>query len=449
MSGNNTFSFTATTLIGIAAIDGGSGNDTITGSADADTIIGGAGNDTLNGGHGGDTYLIGLGAGFDAIKDSGAVGADSILATADNAVIGLSAVSGIETISANGHAGVTISGGTANDVLAFSATTLIGIAEIDGGAGNDKITGGAAADVIAGGTGIDTLTGGGGKDTFVFNVGDTGSTAGARDTIIDFTVATDQLDTSKFGALNFIGSAAFDGKAGELHASYDAVHNITIVEGDTNGDKNADFGIELSGNLALTVADFVPGSVQPPLGTWFGSDSADDKTGTASDDILYGLGGNDTLSGAGGNDRLDGGNDDDQLTGGAGNDAILGGAGNDTAVFAGKSPDYQVTYAPGGAVVTDLNVSDGNDGTDVLNGVEHVKFSDKTIDLPQAAIVNGAAVGDQAGLSVARVGDINKDGFDDFVVGAPAADVHGRDSGAAYVDSAELRACPRISAFQG
>ena len=435
-SGNDTLDFSATTLTGITAINGGAGNDTITGSAGADTIRGGTGTDTVNGGQGGDSYLVGAGDGADIYQDSGTTGTDSILAAADNVVIslrsGFGATSGIEAISANGHAGVTLSGGTGNDTLDFSTVTLTGIAAINGGAGNDKITGSSGTDLIIGGAGIDTLTGGGGKDTFVFNIGDTGSAAGKCDTIKDFTVGTDQLDTSKFGTLSFIGSAAFDGGK-EMRVAYDAVQNVTIVSGDTNGDKVADFRIELSGNAALTVADFVAGSVQPPVGTWFGSESADSKTGTASSDTLYGLGGDDTLSGADGNDIVNGGSNNDTLSGGAGNDTIVGGAGNDTAIFGGQYSDYQVVYAPGGASVTDLKAADGDDGKDVLTGVEHVKFGDKTIDLPQAAVVHGAVAGDEAGFSVARVGDVNKDGYDDFVVGAPGSDVHGTDSGAAYV----------------
>ena len=47
--------------------------------------------------------------------------------------------------------------------------------------------------------------------------------------------------------------------------------------------------------------------------------------------------------------------------------------------------------------------------------------------------LNGAAAGDQSGLSVASAGDVNGDGYDDLIVGAPNVDGTGSYSGASYV----------------
>ncbi|MEM6713865.1 MAG: Ig-like domain-containing protein [Cyanobacteria bacterium P01_C01_bin.147] len=49
-------------------------------------------------------------------------------------------------------------------------------------------------------------------------------------------------------------------------------------------------------------------------------------------------------------------------------------------------------------------------------------------------VVSGAADGDDSGRAVSGIGDINNDGIDDFIVGAPQSDLNGSDSaGAAYV----------------
>src|SRR5206468_2395658 len=47
--------------------------------------------------------------------------------------------------------------------------------------------------------------------------------------------------------------------------------------------------------------------------------------------------------------------------------------------------------------------------------------------------LNGVAVDDYAGDSVASAGDVNGDGFADLIVGAFRADPHGTNSGASYV----------------
>lgn len=48
-------------------------------------------------------------------------------------------------------------------------------------------------------------------------------------------------------------------------------------------------------------------------------------------------------------------------------------------------------------------------------------------------IIKGDAAGDQAGFSVSAAGDVNHDGIDDLIVGAPNCDNGGSDAGEAYV----------------
>src|SRR5690606_13190267 len=104
------------------------------------------------------------------------------IAGSDETVIGIAGTYGgtnsVDVITGEGHDNVTIVGSDgSHDVWDFSQTTLIGIAEINtgggndtiiGSAGDDRINGGAGNDRLAGGLGNDTLIGGTGADTFVF-----------------------------------------------------------------------------------------------------------------------------------------------------------------------------------------------------------------------------------------------------------------------------------------
>ena len=144
---------------------------------------------------------------------------------------------------------------------------------LDGRGGNDTLTGGAGNDRLIGGTGRDTMTGNGGIDTFAFSTGDSSASSGQHDLITDFTPGTDKIDltgidadTSTPGiwdAFHFLATAAFDGLAAALNYFFDAVRNVTMLQGDVNGDRTADFAIDLAGNNILTSADFTTGSLRP------------------------------------------------------------------------------------------------------------------------------------------------------------------------------------------
>ena len=112
------------------------------------------------------------------------------------------------------------------------------------------------------------MTGGAGRDIFDFNlVTESGKTAATRDFITDFTHKVDRLDLSTIDAnmkmkgnqafhLLAAKGAAFTGHAGELH--YIASGHNTVVEGDINGDRHADFSIQLNGVIkVMTAADFI------------------------------------------------------------------------------------------------------------------------------------------------------------------------------------------------
>jgi hypothetical protein len=56
-----------------------------------------------------------------------------------------------------------------------------------------------------------------------------------------------------------------------------------------------------------------------------------------------------------------------------------------------------------------------------------------TLNPLNASEIRGKAAGDQSGYSVSSAGDINGDGFDDLIIGAPNANPNGNDSGESYV----------------
>lgn len=77
---------------------------------------------------------------------------------------------------------------------------------------------------------------------------------------------------------------------------------------------------------------------------------------------------------------------------------------------------------PGSSYVVFGN-ADGFKGTFNLSG----------LDGSNGFRLDGAAKGDEAGYSISTAGDVNGDGFDDLIIGAPDADPNGNFSGSSYV----------------
>jgi len=136
-----------------------------------------------------------------------------------------------------------------------------GADKLHGGAGADNLYGGAGKDMLQGGLGKDVLVGGAGADDFVFASLAEAGKGGGRDVIRDFSHAQgDDIDLSGIDAnakaagnqaFAFIGDKAFSGKAGQLHVK------DGIVSGDVNGDRVADFHIEIGNHAALHADDFI------------------------------------------------------------------------------------------------------------------------------------------------------------------------------------------------
>jgi Ca2+-binding RTX toxin-like protein len=270
-------------------LNGGRGNDTLIGGTGNDALTGGNGNDTVNAGSGNDLIVGGNGAGDDTYR--GGLGIDTVKYTSatagitvdlvaggatstagsDAARIGTDQLSGIENIIAGSYADRITGSGAANRIDGMAGNDRIygrgGNDTLLGGIGNDTLSGGAGADVLKGGAGQDRMTGGLEADLFVFTKGATGgNTLSTCDVIADFDslegdrisiklIDADTTNGASDDAFAWIGTAAFNGTAGQLR--YNTAGGDTYIEGDTNGDAEADFLILMKGEMALSAADFL------------------------------------------------------------------------------------------------------------------------------------------------------------------------------------------------
>jgi Ca2+-binding RTX toxin-like protein len=299
----------------------------------------------------------------------------------------------------------SLSGGNGRDILTGDdgADTLSGDGGSDilsGGAGLDSISGGPGSDSLSGGTDEDTLSGDAGNDTLN---GDRGSDS------LEGGVGRDRL----------VGGLEFDtlmGGAGNDSLFGDENHDYLYGE---DGNDRLDGGLHDDYLVGGSGNDTLLGGQNWDL--LIGGDGRDRLDGGTEDDTLGGGAGNDSLiggdgvdslSGDEGKDRLEGGVGDDTLAGGAGNDSLIGGDGADTGFYLGLIADYEITATSSGYIVKDLQPLDGDDGVDVLTGVEQLGFLDATgplspngptpiVDLDPGAnqVVENAAFGTAVGIT--------------------------------------------------
>jgi serralysin len=152
-------------------------------------------------------------------------------------------------------------GGARNDRIVGNSANN----NLKGSGGHDSLYGGAGSDTITGGSSTDKLKGNSGADLFDFNkLSEIGTTS--HDIIVDFKPGVDDIDLSTIDANSLVAGndlfsfkakadASLNGHAGEL-CWYNS-SGKTFVIGDINGDKVADFKLELTGTLTLTAGDFI------------------------------------------------------------------------------------------------------------------------------------------------------------------------------------------------
>lgn len=217
-------------------IYGDAGADRIFGDQGNDLITGGAGDDTVFGGEGDDLIVAEMGDGNDVYfgdEGSGGTGIDTLDISAATANVTVNLGSGPLS---NGTAS---SSQTGND-------TILGIENVNTGSGNDTIIASNAVNVMNGGSG---------DDTYRF----TSASAADGDTILTFE-AGDRVDLTAIDAnLGAAGDQSFAlvsgafTAAGQLAVTFEtrADGDYTVVQGNTDGDADAEFAIEISGHQNL------------------------------------------------------------------------------------------------------------------------------------------------------------------------------------------------------
>jgi Ca2+-binding RTX toxin-like protein len=311
-------------------ISGGTGNDTIRGRYGNDILIGGTGNDFLSGDGDNDIFRFGLGDGQDIVSD--------YINAIDN-------------------------GGGGSDFVEFLTgitPSMVSVSQADNG--NDLIL---------------TITGTMDRVTLDQTVNDSRyrieEVRFANGTAWNAALLLAMATTPSNGNDTFFGSYDNDSLSGDAgNDSLIALSGNDLINGGIGNDymdggsgtdtvDYAERSTPVTVNLSITTAQTIAAGESETLL------NIENVTGGSADDLLVGSTAVNVLQGGAGNDRL---------IGGAGNDTVLGGTGtNDIAVFAGLQASYSIVTNNGVVTVTDNQPTvDGNDGTDIINGIEKVEF---------------------------------------------------------------------------
>lgn len=272
---------------------------------------------------------------------------------------------GLRVTSSSDGATTTAYSSTSTQGEHLDATAL-GVDNLYGGSGDDRLTASASGSWLVGGGGSNTYVGAAGDDVFVISASDNPQNIqgnGGRDTALIVGDQGVELNMAKAGL-----TIAQGGRGDDVILSGSGAG--VFIKG---GEGNATL-IGGAGNDVL-----VGGSGHNTL--IGGSGKAVIYAGP-NGDLIYASAGGSIIHAGGGNDVIHGGAGDDVIEVGHGNARIDGGAGTNLVSLHGKYGEYRITHTSNGYQVAD-NVA-GRDGTVQLRNIHKLNFADiSAVDLSQ------------------------------------------------------------------
>lgn len=361
--GDDTFSATGNlaALLSVT-VDGGTGNDTISGSNVADVLIGGEGDDFIDGQQGNDTAF--LGAGHDVFQWDPGDGSDIVEGGDgnDRMLFNGSAGNEIFDVAANGGR-VRQTRNLGNIVMDLDDVERIDLAALGG------------TDVVT----INDMTGTDLRQVNVDLAGNVGGTTGdgqADSVTVHGTGGNDVVDV--FGAGSAVSVVGLTAQV--TLANAEGANDTLVISGG-------------NGNDGITASTVSAGVIKLVLDGGAGNDTL---LGSQGADTLLGGDGNDFILGDNGNDvaLMGAGDDTFQWNPGDGNDVVEGQDGKDTMLFFGANVAENINLVANGGRA--LFLRDVANVTMDLNDVEKVDFR-------ALGGADSVVIGDLSGTDVTQV----------------------------------------------